>query len=109
MTERALHESVEPGDTGPTWLDRLGPGDEVIVQDDGRDCLASVEQRLPSGGMLVTWDGGTREFNFDGRLQTPGTYTATYLVEPTLYRKDMIEKQHLARYLAEQQWHHVPL
>ena len=109
MTERALHQREAPNEIEPTWLDRLAPGDQVIVQEHGRDRLASVEQRLPSGRILVAWDGGTGEFNLDGRLRTSGTYTATFLVEPTIYRKGMLEKQHLARYLAEQQWHQLPL
>lgn len=109
MTERAWLDREQPSNTGRTWLDRLAPGDEVIVQEHGRDSIASVYQRLPSGRILVTWDGCSREFDFDGRLRTSGTYTATLLVEPTPYRKDMIEKQHLARDLAEQQWHHMPL
>jgi hypothetical protein len=108
MTERAI-DSLGLGDHDRAWLDRLEPGDEVIVQENGRDCLALVHQRLPSGVFRVSWDGGTHEFNFDGRLRTSGTYTATYLVEPTPYRKDMIEKQELAHYLANQQWHHVPI
>jgi hypothetical protein len=109
MTERALREAIEPEETERAWLARLAPGDEVIVQENGSDRLASVHQRLPTGGVLVAWDGGTREFDFDGRLRTTGTYTSTYLVEPTPYRKGMIEKQQLARYLAEQQWHHLPI
>jgi hypothetical protein len=109
MTERAFQEHEAPGEIERAWLERLAPGDEVIVQEHGRDSLAAVEQRLPSGRILVTWDGATREFNADGRLRTSGTYTSTFLAEPTPYRKGMIEKQHLARYLAEQQWHHVPL
>src|SRR5829696_6961160 len=109
MTERAFHEHGAPSDIERTWLVRLAPGDQVIVQEHGRDRLGAVEQRLPSGRILVTWEGGTHEFNFDGRLRTSGTYTAIFLVEPTAYRKSMIEKQHLARYLAEQQWHHLPL
>ena len=58
---------------------------------------------------MVTWDGGTREFNFDGRLRTWGTYTSTYLVEPTPSRRGMLEKQCLVRLLAEQQWHQLTL
>jgi hypothetical protein len=109
MTERAWHESEEPPDTERAWLERLAPGDQVIVHESGRDTLASVDRRLPSGGMLVSCDGDMREFNFDGRLHTSGTYSPTYLVEPTPDRKGAIERQHLARYLAEQQWHTVPL
>jgi len=109
MIERAFHEREALSDTEGAWLERLVSGDQVIVQEHGRDRLASVEQRLPSGRILVSCDGGTREFNFDGRLRTLGTYTATFLVEPTPYRKGMLEKQQLARYLAEQQWHLVPL
>ena len=109
MTERALSEREAPNEIEPTWLDQLVPGDQVIVQEHGRDRLASVEQRLPSGRILVAWDGGTGEFNLDGRLRTSGTYTATFLVEPTIYRKGMLEKQQLAQYLAEQQWQDLPL
>jgi hypothetical protein len=109
MTEREMYEREAPSEIERTWLDRLAPGDQVIVQEHGRDSLAWVDQRLPSGRILVAWDGSTHEFNFDGRLHTSGTYTATFLVEPTPYRKGMIEKQYLARYLAEQQWHQVPL
>jgi hypothetical protein len=42
-------------------------------------------------------------------LRTPGTYSATYLVEPTPYRKGEIEKHSLAQELAEQQWYTLPL
>jgi hypothetical protein len=108
MTEQAF-DRFDQGDSERAWLDRLEPGDEVIVQDHGRDCLASVYQRLPSGALQVSWCGNTHEFNFDGRLRTTGTYTATYLVEPTSYRKDMIEKHELAQYLADQQWHELPI
>jgi hypothetical protein len=109
MTERAFHEQGVPSDIERTWLARLAPGDQVIVQEHGRDRLGSVEQRLPSGRLLVTWEGGTQEFGFDGRLRTSGTYTGIFLVEPTAYRKSMIEKQQLARYLAEQEWLQMPL
>jgi hypothetical protein len=109
MTERAWHASEASRESERSWLDRLKPGDQVIVQEHGRDYLSSVDERLPSGGLLVSWGGSTREFNFDGRLHTSGTYTSTCLVEATPYRKDMIEKQHLARHLAEQQWHRLPL
>jgi hypothetical protein len=108
MTEQAF-EIFDQGDSDRAWLDRLEPGDEVIVQEHGRDCLAMVYKRLPSGGFQVSWGGGTHEFNFDGRLRTSGTYTATYLVEPTPYRKDMIEKHDLAQYLANQQWHRLAI
>lgn len=109
MTERAFHEREALGEIDRTWLERLEPGNQVIVQEHSRDILASVAQRLPSGRLLVTWDGGTREFNFDGRLRTSGAYSSTCLVEPTPYRKGQIEKQQLARYLAEQQWLRIPL
>jgi len=109
MTERAFYEREAPNEIERTWLYRLEPGDQVIVQEHGRDRLGAVKQRLPSGRLLVTWEGGTHEFNFDSRLRTSGTYTAIFLVEPTPYRKGMLEKQQLARYLAEQQWHRMPL
>ena len=109
MTERAFHESETPNEFEQPWLQCLGPGDEVIVQEHGRDTQAWVAQRLQSGRLLVTWNGNTCEFNADGRLRTSGTYTSTFLVEPTAYRRGMLEKQYLARYLAAQQWHHVPL
>jgi hypothetical protein len=92
-----------------SWLDHLEPGDQVIVQENGRNYLSSVERRLPSRRLLVSWCGRTREFEPDGRLHTSGSYASTRLVEPTLYRKDMIEKQQLVRYMAEQQWHWLPL
>jgi hypothetical protein len=109
MTERARYDNEDLRDNDRSWLERLEPGDQVIVQEHGRDYLSSVDARLPSGRLLVSWGGGTREFNLAGRLHTSGTYSSTCLVEPTPYRKDMIEKQHLARYLAEQQWHQLPL
>ena len=109
MTERAFHEHGAPSDIERTWLACLAPGDQVIVQEHGRARLGAVEQRLPSGRLLVTWEGGTHECNFDGRLRTSGTYTPIFLVEPTAYRKSIIEKQQLARYLAEQEWLQMPL
>jgi len=109
MTEQALLDSEQPSDTEQSWLARLEPGDEVIIQENGHDIVAAVSQRLPSGKILVNWAGDTREFNFDGRLCTSGTYSSTYLVQPTQYRKAMIEKQELARYLAQQSWHQLPL
>lgn len=109
MTERAFYERGAPSDRERSWLERLEPGDQVIVQEHGRDRLGTLEQRLPSGRLLVTWEGGTHEFNFAGRLRTSGTYTAIFLVEPTPYRKGMLEKQQLASYLAEQEWLRMPL
>jgi hypothetical protein len=109
MTERALLHSEQPSDMDPSWLACLKPGDEVIVQENGHDIVAAVYQRLPSGKIVVGWADDTREFNFDGRLCTSGTYSSTFLVEPTAYRKAMIEKQDLARYLAQQPWHQLPV
>jgi len=109
MTEQAFHKREARSEIKQTWLDHLAPGDQVIVQEHGHDILASLEQRLPSGRLLVSWNGDSREFNLDGRLRTSGTYTSTFLVEPTAYRKSLIEKQRLVRYLAEQQWQDVSL